>query len=206
MTDFPHILTRWQAGEVDALQTLIQRNLDWIRARVRQRLGDRMRRIGDSEDFLQETLLDFLKYTPRFRVENEEQFRGLLARVVESAIRDKNDYWFRTRRRQLSQERPLPTDSVLDLSLGASAVTPPDEKTAKQEMDALLRMAIEVLQPEDREVVVLRHWDDLEYEAIGERLGVTADGARKRYKRALPKLARTLERLSRGDIAALLET
>ena len=144
-------------------------------------------------------MLDFLEYSPRFRVANEAQFRSLLARVVESAIRDKNDYWFRTRRRALSQECPVSSDTVIDLAPGGRTLTPPDERTAQNEMDALLRLAVEMLDPDDRRVVVLRHWDDADFAVIAAEIGVTPDGARKRYERALPKLANLLKGLKQGD-------
>lgn len=198
--DSSELLERWFGGDRAALRELVERNQDWVKARVRARLGQRLRKAGESDDYVQEAMLDFLEYSPRFRVETEGQLRGLLARIVENTIRDQHDYWFQARRRTLSREQPVSSETVLDLSPRANALTPPDEKTAKREMDALLRMAVELLDPEDRRVVVLRHWDDLAFGAIAEQVGISADGARKRYERALPKLARMLSRLKRGEL------
>lgn len=194
------LLDRWFEGDREALRELVARNWAWVKGKVRERLGDKMRQVGESDDFVQESMLDFMKYSPRFRVRGEGQFRALLARVVESAIRDQNDYWFRARRRALSQECPVSSDTVLDLAVGRRAVTPPDERTAQNEMDALLRLAVEMLGPDDRRVIVLRHWDDREFGEIAQELGITPDGARKRYERALPKLANILRGLKQGDL------
>ncbi len=194
------LLNRWYRGDRDALRELVEQNSVWVKRRVRERLGDKLRQIGESDDFVQESMLDFMEYTPRFKVRGQAQLRALLARVVENAIRDQNDYWFKARRRALSRACPVPADSVLDLAPGGRATTPPDERSAQNELDALLRLAVELLDPDDRRVVVLRHWDEHEFTTIGDELGLTPDGARKRYERALPKLGAILKRLRRGDL------
>jgi RNA polymerase sigma-70 factor (ECF subfamily) len=199
-TDTRTLLERWYAGNAEAQRRLAEKNLAWIEARVRQRLGAHLRRIGDLRDFVNEALLDFLEYAPRFRVESTAQLRALLARVVENAIRDQDDFWFRARRRALSQELRLETDSIVALGERLRPTTPPEDRAARNEMSALLRLAIEILEPDDRRVILLRHWDELEFEEVARRLATTVEAARKRYQRALPRLARVIERLQRGEL------
>ena len=62
----------------------------------------------------------------------------------------------------------------------------------------------ELLDEEDRELVLLRQWDGLEFAVLGERLGVSTDAARMRFQRAVGRLAQTLERLRRSDLSPLL--
>lgn len=198
--DTRSLLERWHAGSPEAQRALAEKNLDWVENRVRERLGTHLLRVGELRDFAHEALLDFLQYAPRFQVASGAQLRALLARVVENAIRDQDDFWFRAQRRAISQEMTLGSDSVVDLGARVRPATPPEEGAARNEMSALLRLAVELLDPADRKVVLLRHWDDLEFPVIAERLGVGEEAARKRYQRALPRVARLVERLQRGEL------
>lgn len=194
------LLARWHAGDLEARRELLERDLDWIEARVFARLGKRMLRIGDPRDFLHEALKDFLQYGPRFEVSSRGQLRALFARIVESAIRDENDHWFRAQRRAMSREVPLPSDSVV-LIPHHRLPTPPDERAIRNENGALVRLGIELLDPEDRRIILLRDWEGLAYAEIASQLGLTLETAKKRYQRALRRLAEKLERLQLGDLS-----
>ena len=61
-----------------------------------------------------------------------------------------------------------------------------------------MRLALELLEPEDRQVLLLRQWQELEFAAVGARMGLSEDAARMRFQRALPKLAKKLEALRSG--------
>ena len=63
-----------------------------------------------------------------------------------------------------------------------------------------MRLALELLDPEDRQLIVLRQWDNLEFNEIGEKMGLAPDAARMRFNRALPKLAMKVQQLQRGQI------
>ncbi|MEW6745262.1 MAG: sigma-70 family RNA polymerase sigma factor [Planctomycetota bacterium] len=133
-----------------------------------------------------------------FTVSDDETFRALLARVVENTIKDRRD-WFRARRRTISKECRLPSDTVLDLNRGAGRQQTPSEAAHRNEQEAWVRLAIELIDPKDREIIVLREWDGLEFAAVGERLGMSAEAARKRFGRALSRLGESVCALRRGD-------
>lgn len=194
-------LTRWYAGESQALDKLLEENQEWVHRRVRARLGEGLRKKLDSMDVVQEAMGEFLRYGPRVRVESEEHFRNLMVRIVENVIRDEHD-WFHARRRAMSREQRIPTDSVIDLQRSA-AVTRPDRAAEKGEHRAEVRLAIELLDPDERRVILLRQWEGLEFAEIGERLGLTADAARMRFQRALPRLAAKVGEIRGGRLREL---
>jgi RNA polymerase sigma-70 factor (ECF subfamily) len=196
------LLKRWNSGDEAALQELLQQHLPWIRAHVEHRLGDFLRAKEDSGDIVQDALVEFLRYGPRFEVSNEAHLRFLLGRIAENVLRDRHDFFTR-RRRQAAREQPIPDDSVLALDPGAREVTQPDAALERKQWQAWVRLALELMDPEDREVIVLRQWDNLEFAQIGERLGLGADAVRMRFQRALPKLAQKIQMLQRGDIDEL---
>ncbi len=190
---------RVQRGDVDALQRLVADHLPWIEAHVRRRLSPLARRDGDTQDFVQRALLDVLRDGPKFAIDDPAAFRALLARIVENTLIDRVRYLQREAR-DPRRERPLPGDSVLLLDAPARSVTAPDVHAERNEQQAWLRLALELLDPEDREAIRLRDWNGTSFAEVGRSLGLGEEAARKRYQRALPKLAEKLELLRRGGV------
>lgn len=196
------LLHRWHNGEREALDELVRRNLGWLRNHVRARLGPRLRAHGESHDFVQEAVVDVLTYGPRFAIADNGQFRALLSRIVENNLRDRHR-WLARERRDLARNRPLPTDTVLYLDPPVRSVTRPNQTAARTEQEqhqAWVRLAIELLEPQDRDILWMRTWDALSFEEIGEHLNVSANAARMRHRKALPRLARKVSDLMQGRI------
>jgi RNA polymerase sigma-70 factor (ECF subfamily) len=191
------LLQRWHAGDRSALDALLAQHLPWLRGYVKARLGPALRARGETVDFVQEAVVDLLQYAPRFVVEDADCFRGLLARIVENNLRDADD-WYGAKRRALSRETMLPGDSALQLDPAARSVTRPSEHAQRNESRNWVLLALELLEPEDRKVILLRQWEELSFTEIGERMGIGESGARMRFQRALPKLARAVEELTGG--------
>ncbi len=183
---------------------MVARNLSWIRQYVRLRIAPYLRHQADSQDFVQDALVQVLESGPRFEIENEQHFRSLIARIVTNDIRDRHRYLHRQRRNVL-RERPFGTESVLQLDPPAKAVTRPSQFMERNERQAWVRLAMEFLDPETRELVRLRIWQGQAFTAIGEALGVSEDAARMRFKRALAKLADRVVDLRSGGIAQILD-
>ena len=191
------LLDRWHQGSDDALERLVTRHLPMVHRIVRARIGGALRGKVESVDVVQEAMMNLLQYLPRFRIADDASFRGLLARIVENVIRDQRR-WFDALRRRRSVEQALPEDSVLDLDTGS--LESPSAVLARHENEAWLRVGMELLAPDDRDVIALRDWDEVGFREIGERFGASEDAARKRYHRATAKLAGILRRVKRGDL------
>ena len=101
-------------------------------------------------------------------------------------------------------EQPLPSGSVLDLDSGVHAVTRPSEEAAARESQEWVRLGLELLDPEDRQVILLREWHGLGFTEVGSRLGLSENTARMKFQRALPKLARKVKELREGRVAELV--
>lgn len=196
-------ILRLHRGDEAALHQLVADHLPWIEAQVRRRLTPTVRRDGDTQDFVQEALLDVLRDGPRFAIDDPAAFRALLVRIVENNLIDRVRYLQREQR-DYRRQRALPSDSVLLLDGPAKSVTEPWARADKNELQDWMRLALELLGPDDREAVRLRDWEGLTFAAIGERLGIGEEAARKRYQRALPRLAEKVDLLRRGQWAGSL--
>ena len=194
------LLEQWHAGDQQALEQLVEINLPWLRQHVERRLGGFLRDRGDPGDYLHDALLDFLRDGPRFQVRDERQFRGLLVRVIENTLRDKND-WFRAKRRNLGRASPMLGDSVLDLHSGIALSSTPSRAVAREESRAWVRLALELLDPEDRKIILGRDYEQRSFVEIGAELGLTAAAVRMRWTRAVGRLAQTMLKLRAGEVA-----
>jgi RNA polymerase sigma-70 factor (ECF subfamily) len=196
------LLRRWHAGDEAALADLMAKELPWMRYHVHRRLGPMLRRRGDTQDFVQDAMLAALRYGPRFVVADARQLRALLGRIVENVLRDAHER-HTAGRRDIAREEPLPTDSVIDFTAAPRAATTPSEAASANEWRGLVRLALELLSPADREILLLRQWHELAFEAIGERLGLTANAAQMRFARALPRLVDKVRELQTGLVPEL---
>ena len=199
------LLSDWHEGDKEALGRLIERNLDWIRGRVVKRLGPLLRAKGDATDYVQDAMVEVLRFGPKFVMSDEAQFRALMTKIIENVLRGRHD-WFTAARRDAAQEQGSPNGTVIDFDPGRKSITRPSQAFQRAEASELMRLGVGLLEDDDREIIVLRQWDSLSFGDIGERLGIESDTARMRFQRALPRLAEKVSMLRRGDFAALVES
>jgi RNA polymerase sigma factor (sigma-70 family) len=197
-------LQQWNQGDQEGLNALVERHIPWIRAHVSRRLGPLLRKKGDTCDYVQDAMIQFLQYGPRIHLSDENHFRALLARIIENTLRKKHD-WYTARRREIARERPLPSDTILCLDPQQVHVRTPSQSAGGHEEEAWIRLGMELLDPEDCEVLVLRQWDNLSFAEVGEHLGISTEAARKRNNRAVLRLSDVVLALRRRELDSLLE-
>jgi RNA polymerase sigma-70 factor (ECF subfamily) len=74
-------------------------------------------------------------------------------------------------------------------------LTSPSQAAQRAEMMEILRDAIDRLDPTDREVLALRHFEELSNHEVAALLGIQSAAASKRYVRAVERLKEALDRL-----------
>jgi RNA polymerase sigma factor (sigma-70 family) len=197
------LLSRWHAGDRDALGVLLQRDLEWIRAFVHKRLGSSpARKFGDTDDYVQEAAVRVLHEGPRFVLADREQFRVLLATIVLNVIRGQYRA-LHTLKRAAGREQPLSTDSVLMLDAPQRREVPPDEKAAAAEQEEWLRLGFLLLDADDQQLIDL-HWQGKTDAEIGAVVDAVANTARMRRQRAMARLAQTVLEIKAGRLNGVL--
>jgi RNA polymerase sigma factor (sigma-70 family) len=192
-------LSRWNRGNEAALEQLLDRHLAWITNHGRRRVGPFLRGKAETADYVQDAVIEFLRYGPRIQISDDRHFRALLVKIVENTLRDRRD-WFMAQRRWNSKLRPLPSDTVLSLDPPKHAVQRPSQEAVKHEREAWIRLGMELVDPEDRDIIVLHQWEGRTFADIARRLKITSDAARMRYTRAVMRLGRKVAHLQRGDL------
>lgn len=194
------LLRRWHDGDEKALQELMERDLPWVQEQVARRMGQELRGRADVDDVVQHALLSVFQYGPRFEIDDAEHYRAVLIRIVENTIR-KMIRDGRRQKRAVGREEPLPSGSVVVLTAG---VTRPVSAADRNERRAWLQLAMELLDPADREIVLGRQWEGRSFQQLGEELGVSDDAARKRFERAVARLAQLVSKLRAGELRDVL--
>jgi RNA polymerase sigma-70 factor (ECF subfamily) len=196
------LLDAWRGGDESALNAILQRYHDWLHQYVRSRMGAHLRRQAESMDVVQEAALEVLRYGPQFVVSSEDDFRALLGRIVENNLRDRGRR-MNAARRDSGREQAYTQGMSVDLD--APSVSTPSMQMSRRENEEWMRLAVELMDPDERDVVVMRQSDGMQWEEIGEALGIGKSAARMRFERALPKLALKIQKLKNGRIGELLK-
>lgn len=197
------LLRRWHAGDDAALEALLVRHRSAVRDLIRARVGALLRHKESTDDFLQEVMLQVLRDGPRFQIADDRHFQALLARIVENVIRDRHGY-HTAARRSPRLERPLSHASILDLDRPRAEATSPSEVMDQGEREAWVRLALELLDANDRRLIVAREWEGASFAVLGAEIGASEDAARMRHQRALVRLSQKVGELRRGRIEAAL--
>jgi RNA polymerase sigma-70 factor (ECF subfamily) len=205
LDDTAQLLGRWRNGDRAAFDAILRDAMPWLTAHVDRRLGDHLRSHAELEDFVQDALVDFLTYGPNFEVRSRALLYGLLKRIVENVLRDRNDY-YKAKRRTRSVERPLPSDSVLRLDPPRARVETPSGELRKSEDEMRLRMALELMEPQERQILVMREWEHLTFAKIGAEIGISEPAARMRSHRAMVHLSEIVHRMEEKGLAAVLDS
>jgi len=74
----------------------------------------------------------------------------------------------------------------------AGRLTTPSRAAARLEMEARLQDLLDRMHPLDREILSLRHFEELSNNEAAEELGISKAAASKRYIRALERMRKTL--------------
>jgi RNA polymerase sigma-70 factor, ECF subfamily len=145
-------------------------------------------KVGPS-DLVQESFVQAQQHSARFEGTSEEELREWLAKILVNRCRD-------ARRGLVPAAK---TGQGVPPALGGQCGPPVDHRTPSQGIIACeeaqrVGAALARLSEAHQQVLRLRHWEELTFEVIGQRLGRSADAARKLWYRALERLDEELER------------
>jgi RNA polymerase sigma-70 factor, ECF subfamily len=166
----------------DELVSRIEGFRDYLHLLARRKLGSNLTAKIGASDLVQETLCVAVQKAKMFRAEGDTpaRLRGWLEAILVNQLANIRYRYLGTRKRQLGREVLAP-----DL---ADTATSPSTVFRREERHDALRAALQRLPDHYRRVIVWRYWERLGYEAIGRKLGVSTEAARKVGGRALIEL------------------
>ena len=177
-----HLLNQAKSGSLEAREALVARYLPRLQKWARGRLPSGARGMLETDDIVQETLLQTVHKLDDFDPEHSGAFRGYLRRATRNRIVDE----FRRANR-----RPSADESAGGLV--HSGPSPLEEAIGKERVEQY-EAALERLKPREQDAITARLEDGLSYLEIGLELGIKEDAARMVVKRALFRLAQEMAR------------
>jgi RNA polymerase sigma-70 factor (ECF subfamily) len=181
-------------GDARALESLLERYRPELRDFVEYHFDPRLRARVDPSDVVQETQIELVRRMDDFLAARPMPFRlWLRKKAMERLLNLRRDHLTRARR-SVAREEALPDRSSLLLARPLLAPGPsPSQHLQARELAERVSRAVARLSDTDREVLVLRHTEDLSFEEIGCLLDIEPAAARKRFGRALIRLQKVLD-------------
>jgi RNA polymerase sigma-70 factor (ECF subfamily) len=171
------LLDRARAGDRDALEALFVRHLKPLQRWARGRLPAAARDLADTDDLVQNTLLQTFKRLDTFEPRHVGALQAYLRQTVLNRIRD-----------ELRRTGRRPDHINLD-DVELASMQSPLEAAIGREGVARYERALAQLTALEREAIIARIEMGYSYEELAAMLGVTsADAARKAAQRALVRL------------------
>jgi RNA polymerase sigma-70 factor (ECF subfamily) len=197
------LLRRAAAGDGTSWQALVERSRDRLRRMVAFRLDQRLRGRIDPSDVLQDAYLEAWRHLGSYLDRPEIPFFLWLRGIAGNKLRELHRHHLGTRMRDPRREVSFHGEGLAETTTTALAaellgdVTRASEQAVRLEIKAQLEAALEGMDPLDREVLALRHFEQLSPEETARVLGIKEKAAGMRYVRALRRLKGILDGL--GD-------
>jgi RNA polymerase sigma-70 factor (ECF subfamily) len=192
------LLDRLREGDQGALAELFARHREPLRRMIALRLDHRLGGRVSASDILQETYVDALKRLPHLFENPEMPFFIWLRWIAGQRLVEVHRQHLGARMRdaglEVSLQRgyPAPANSGCLAAHLAGELTSPSGAAIRGEMVEQLEAALDRLDPIDREVLALRHFEELSNNEVAALLGIQKAAASKRYVRALERLKAAL--------------
>lgn len=198
------LLRRAAGGDGEGWGALLTRHEGRLRRMVAFRLDPRLQGRIDPEDVVQEVSLAASEHRAEYLQRPAMPFflwlRGIAGNKLLELHRRHLGTPMRDARREVSLYRgPMP--GATSAALAARLLghdTRPSEAAVRAEMKLRLQGALNAMDPTDREVLALRHVEQLTNAEAARELGIQERAAAKRYLRALKRLREVLEGMPGG--------
>jgi RNA polymerase sigma-70 factor (ECF subfamily) len=199
LSDLDDLLDRARAGEMTALDAIFSRHQDRLRQMVQLRLDRRLQGRIDPSDVLQEAFVDAVRHLPDYLAAPRAPLFLWLRYLVGMRLKALHRHHLGVKQRNAKREisiyqGPLPSaDSAALAARLLGNMTSPSEAAVRAERVLRLQDALNAMDPLDREILSLRHFENLSRSEAAQELGIAEGAAGKRYLRALQRLRQLLD-------------
>jgi RNA polymerase sigma-70 factor (ECF subfamily) len=193
-----------RSGDAAALNEIFSRHRDRLRRMVELRLDRRLLSRIDPSDVIQESYLDAARRLEEYLADPRVPLFLWLRLVVGDRLRKLHRDHLGTQMRDAGREVSLYRDPLPAASSAALAaqllgrLTSPTQAAVRAEQMLRVQEALNALDPVDREVICLRHFEGLSRAEAAQVLGIEEAATAKRLVRALARLKGVLAGMPGG--------
>jgi RNA polymerase sigma-70 factor, ECF subfamily len=188
------LLTRLRAGDDPAVGELFDLYRDRLWRMLYVRLDRRIARRVSPDDVLQEAFLDVARRIGEYLADPAVPVYVWLRFLTVQRMQLLQRMHLGAEMRAAGAEVSLPQNGVSFASAESMAgqlvghMTSPSQAAIRHELQDRLRAALDEMDPLDREVLALRHFEELGNNEVAQILAISKDAASKRHMRALKRL------------------
>lgn len=183
---------------------LLEMHRERLRRMITIQMNTKMRGRVDPSDVIQEAFVDASNRLPEYLAKPEVPFyvwlRSLTSQRLAMAHRQHLGTKARDAYREVSIDHAkLPT--ATSMAIAAQLIgqfTTPSEVAMAAEQRLALTDALETLEPDDREILAFRHFEELSNAEVAAILNIKPTAASNRYVRALTRLRTILTRQTKN--------
>lgn len=199
--DTAKLLMRVERGERGAIDHLFERHRAGLRRMVAARMDNRLARRVDASDVVQETIVEAYRQLPQYLQSRAVGFYPWLRQIGVNRLKDLHRKHVvsgkRTVDREVNDALHLSADAVHNLTHQFISREPdPAARIVENEAVVQLREAISRLAPNELEIIVLRHVEQLSVVEISDVLGIATGTVKSRHYRTLVRLREILQTLA----------
>jgi RNA polymerase sigma-70 factor, ECF subfamily len=198
MVDDKSQIASLQSGGDQALADVITAHQERLSQILKLRLDARLSGRVDTADVLQEAFLEARKRLPRYLADPTVPVFVWLRGVVLDTLTDFHRRHLGAKMRDAGRELTFPcpvSPQATSVALAAYLVgdlTSPSQAAIREETTRQIEKALAEMDEVDREVLILRHFEQLTNDEVALVIGVKKAAASRRYMRALDHLRKVL--------------
>ena len=187
-----------RAGDADAVNQLLERHRRSVRRLVEMRLDRKVQQRVDVSDVVQDVMIEASGRLEKYLDDPVMAFHLWIRQIAWDRIIDTYRRHRVSAKRNMDREQPIaaaagPNQSTMELAvqLRDPGLTPAAAAT-QREIASQVETVIELLNEQDREIILMRHYEHLSNLEIAEVLKLNPPAASMRYLRALRRLRQLL--------------
>jgi len=188
------LLDRARNGDEEALERVLAMHQDMVyRTSLRLMAGNE----DEAAELAQQVLISAFRKIDRFR--GDARFSTWLYRITVNLAKNRYVVQNRERGRYTALDAPVGEGEDAKPRDWADTAVSAHQLAADRETVEILQQRMEQLDPDFREVIVLRFFEELSYEEIAESLGVPVGTVKSRINRARKSLRELMADVMEGD-------
>jgi RNA polymerase sigma-70 factor, ECF subfamily len=191
-------------GDQRAWGELLARHRDRLRRMVALRLDRRLQGRVDASDVIQEASLEAVRRLPEYLRNPTMPFFLWLRFLTGQRLLEQHRIHLGAKARDAGREIALYHGALPETTSAALAahllghLTSPSEAAIRAERRIRMQEVLNTMDPVDREILALRHYEQLSNSEVAEVLDMDRSATSKRYARALVRLKEILASLPGG--------
>jgi RNA polymerase sigma-70 factor (ECF subfamily) len=192
--DTKELLDQAQLGNAAAVDRLLSQQREPLRRMIGLRLDPALSSRLDASDVVQDVLLEASRRLKDYISNPSMPFHLWLRSIANDHVIDAHRRHRRAQKRSLDREQPIVPAALANHSsceLAAQFCDPeltPASAAMRQEMQRRVEAALTTLSEDDREMILMKHFEQMPNQEIAAFLGLSEPASSMRYLRALRRL------------------